>query len=349
MSARYGPERKATLSQAYRFLWVPSDGFPSSAPTVTFQFSAGDVAVALAAVRAADVVSSLNDDRRRLTLATGSNAADLQGVIGDYSGECWLDGPGVSVPVRVLRLVSDAVGGSVVELADALPHSVTIVTTTRLRWNVYQGALTSVQVGATVQRFVRWSLPWTRTQGSSSTTQTQVEHGILHVVRTPFDTGLTDQDLRSLVPDVGRMVPGGQGTWFPQREAAFVELVEWLRAGAPSGLYEDQAPGDLFRAVHACLTGAYVFDGLAAEGKPGAAEVAARLRTTARERFDRILPRVSWWDVDADGVVDSGETDYAAAGLGGLFRSNVTDPGLFDDDTAGEEVVYDRIGLGDDR
>ncbi len=325
MSRPLGPDRKAAIGYAYRFLWTAADGYPSAAPTATFQFSAGNVAAALAAVRPADTVTAIGNDRRQITISTaGTQAASIIGLLGDYSGDAWLVGPGVSMPVRVMRLVSDTAGAAVLELADPLPHTVAVIATTSLRWLLYQGTIASGDVGAAVQRGVRWSIPWTRTQGAADTTSATLDQGLLHVVRTPFATGLTDQGLRAHVADLGRMISGGEAGWYAQREAGGVELCEWVRDVAPDGGYEDLVPGESLRAVHALLTVAQIFDGMAAEGKPNAAEIATDRRAKARERFDRIARKWTWYDADANGAVSPGELDVeqgvtAAGAVASLF------------------------------
>lgn len=344
---RLGPERKFPVSQDATFLFAFADGYPSAAPTLSVAFTV-PWSGALAAVRAADTVSAFGNDRVSITISTaGTQAATIPGIPGDFAGEAWLVGPGVSCPVQVKRLVSDASGAGVLELASPLPDTAAYIATTTLRWTLYYVTIPAATIGASVQRFVRWSLPWTRTQGSSATAEIRTEFGILHVVRNPFDTGLTDAELRTYVPGIDPF--SEQQSWHAQREAAHDELVEWLRAGLAADQYEDQAPGAMFRAVHALLTAALIFDGFDGQGRQGAAADAVRCREQAKSRFDRIMSRLTFLDLDADGVVDTGETDIMQQGLGGLAVSSATDSSLVTNDDPDDATVLDLVGIQDAR
>lgn len=327
--SRLGPRRKAVVGQAHRFFWQPADGYPDVAPTLTVRFAAADVAVVLAAVRASDPITAVAADRRQLTTSSGTLGAALRGLISDYGGQAWLDGAGdFQAPVRVLRLISTAANSSVLELAEPLPHGVNVVGTWALRWNLWSGQIAAGDVGAAVQRGVRWSIPWTRRQGTDLPGEVVQDQGFLDIVRSPFATGLTDVRLETLVPGLARMVPGGQSSWAPQRDMALEELEAILAERLPATRYPDQLLGPQCQLAHALLTAAMVLRGHAALGTDRAAAALAYSEQADAE-IERILRRPTWIDLDEDGVVDAGETDIdqtAAADLvGGFFGGEDSD------------------------
>ena len=61
--------------------------------------------------------------------------------------------------------------------------------------------------------------------------------------------------------------------------------------------------------------------------------------------------RVTWIDLDGDGVVDDGETGVRATGLGEIVRAHVFDSALFDDNDEDDldPIPFDRVRAGEPR
>ena len=311
------------------------------------QFSAATVTTALAQVRTTDTVAVVSTDRRQLTVTASTIITGARGLINDFGGAAWLDlGAYFQGPVRILRGVS----ASVVELAEPLPHSVPTTAAGSLRWNLWSCQLTAAQVGATVQRNVRWSITWTPTQGGDLPADPVTEQGFIHVVRTPFNTGLTDDGIAALIPEFPSMVPRRQGSYAPQRWVAQQEIEAMLRLKVPSGRTEDQALGEQFVQVHALLTAAVVLEGHASVGIDRSTQ-AAEFRQRAWVRFGEAMQLVTWIDLDGDGVVDDGETGVRATGLGEIVRAHVFDSALFDDNDEDDldPIPFDRVRAGEPR
>lgn len=338
MSAHLGPDRKATAGKSYRFFFVPTDGYPSAAPQIAVQFAAGTFSAALTPLRAAaDKVTAISTDRRQLTI---DNEAALtlttRGLMGDQGGAAWLDNEGVfQGPVKILRVVTPTAGSGVVELAAPMSHAgAASGSNPLLRWNLWHAQVTIADL---VERDVRWSVTYTPKAGTDLPSDETVDQGLLHVVRTPFRTGLDDELLYALIPLLRKLPPGAQEGFGPQRWIAGTELVEQLRQLLPTGIYEDNCPGERFRLAHALFTAAVILGGRA----DGQAEADA-FRTRAEAELKRVIANRMWIDLDSDGVVDAGETAVQIAGLGGLFASYHTS-------TAFDDCTFDRTAVGDDR
>jgi len=318
-------ERKAVAGADHVFTWRPSDGYPSTAPTLTVRWATPQ-AYATTPVRAADTVTAYDHANARLTITVGGAIAGaVRGILPAF-GEAWLDGgPDFQGPVRVVELVSDGPPSAVLQLAEPLPRAVDVDGTWTLRYLTHKATLTAAHVGTARLRSVLWTMPYTRATGTDAPTLECVDRGVVHVVPAEFATGLTDEDLYALVPGWSRLVPERQSSWAEQRDAALLELAARLRPKLPAGRYEDDTIGGQWREVHALLTAATVRRGHALLGYEGAAEDAATLVEQAEAALARVLARVTWLDLDDDGLIDTGETDAVASlSSAGVLRSHVT-------------------------
>ena len=115
--SRFGPERRIPTDLDHRFLWRSRDGYPDAAPTLSVEWPTQTRTYAMTALRAPDVIVSVSDGGREITIECASQpGADLRGLIEELGGYIHIDG-GASYqgPNRVMELVSqtDPVDGVV--------------------------------------------------------------------------------------------------------------------------------------------------------------------------------------------------------------------------------------------
>jgi hypothetical protein len=315
----------------FTFFWtapVPLNGDP----TITVRHpTAGDITPAVTQLRADATISAVAADRKTLTVGDIS-AGNWQGLQGDVYGHAFvlLDRHGW-YPVRV----SDITASTTVVLAEPLPASYTAGTADTLQWATWYCTYASATVTASASSTpIPFTVAYTHLPGNDITTALGRQEGLLYVVRQPFDTGLDEDGLLAIVPGFAQIRPGRQTSYAPQMDAAKRMLVRWIRRhlkeqGADQPI-EHAVNGGAFLEVHAFLTVASYLDGLAAMGATDRFDIAAGYRERARDLFDDIMACIPWVDLDADGVVDSGEVDLevgltATVGVDSLFDGGDSD------------------------
>lgn len=319
----YDGEIKATVGRDHVVWFWPNEPLNISAetPAMTVTLSSGDVTPSVTQVGGTTAISSIANDRRSLTLAS-SIGSTYQGVKGDEAGFAWVqdDGGAGTFPVKV-----QSFSGTTARLAEALPRDVTLVDA-NLAWYAYYATLSSATVTASVDRNIKWVWTYTAQHGEDMPNEPRSLRGVLHVVRQPFATDLTDELLYSVVPGFSQMVPRRQESWMPQRELGKRWIVRQIRKRC---FIEDRFQGREFLDVHALITAHYILNGLAAMGVDRTEEAALML-DRAVEELENILEKPNWYDEDDDGEVDPGEEDQILAGpkasnFGSLFDGTDSD------------------------
>lgn len=344
--ARLSQHRKAAIGGDLVFFWLCPDGCPDpnkAAPSLTLTLAAGGTQTyAMTAVASSVKVTSVEDDLKTLNVdETAANLhAALSGALSEEAGLWWYDGEGaMQAPVRLLRvLASDAPGQ--IELADPLPHAVDVSGEHRIRARLYRATVPSADLGATAARNLLWTVTYYPYFGADLPTTRAVDQGLLDVVRAPFATGLDDARLFAYAPGLSAAVPQTQQSWEPQRAVAEDELVAMIRERLAAADCEDDLLGEQFRRCHALLTAAVILDGLAAQGYDRA-DLAVAFRERATACVDQAFKRLTWYDMNRDGAVDSGETAV----------SRMSSAPLLSDVTAStwDEAAIDRIAVHEDR
>lgn len=327
--------RRYTAGETANFIWTPpaADGYASAA-NVVVAFASGDVTASLSA-RAADTITAISSDRRRITIETDDGTPGLDGLVPVPAFV--EDGLGAQVPVRVLRAVSETAPGGVgdpytvvVELSEPLPHDVSMLGS--LRWQVWSA---SVAMPSTKQGPVRWRVSWSGTIGGQAAPDTMVDDGVLYVVRAPFSTGLDSQTLIASSPVLLSRMPAGQSSWAPQIALALDTLVTRINARLLDGKSVNDLTGGQFRNAHAMETRLFVLQGLAEAGL-GRADAMDAVERALTQELDRIFGAgVAWLDADGDGVVDDGETNTQPGRV--TLRSHVGNSALMDTSLADAE------------
>jgi hypothetical protein len=302
---RYQAGRAAT------FAWrSPACTLESVTPSLVVTFAAGAQTLSMTRLRANASVTAIDDARRVLTVSSISSVEGHAGA----DGQAWLRT--VEGGIFSVRVVSIDDSAETVTLAEALPRNVDVAGST-LTWATWVAPLLSGWMVA--QRDVPWSVTWQETRGDDAYAPTRRDEGLLQIVRQPFDTQLSEQDLRSLYSWVheNRREQGVQAAI----DATLEELAIELRAELQQrGLDENDVNGEPFRLAHAAKAAAHIADAI----KPGMAEAllakAARLTRSAMQSM--------WVDANRDGAVDSGERDrlYGAVRrrVGGSFSAATT-------------------------
>jgi hypothetical protein len=302
--------RKLTLGLAHRWRWWPPDGVVASDPTLSVAWPAGATTYTLGLAREPDTVTSISADRRVLTVTWGASGSAVVLASPDAPAAAMLVGIGtVEAAVRVVRAVTSAGGVGTVELAEPLPHPVTVsASPLTLHWHERSVLIPSVDMPAVPTRGIRWTVDYSAAvQGI--TVDYRRDRDVLHVVAMAFATHLSDADVLATFPDL-RSRPQGSGSWRAQREASHDDLVALVRHRIAPRV-EDVLPGGAFRRAHAYLTAAAIVEGTSAGGADRT-DLAAYYRAQAVAHIDAQLALVDWSDVDGDGVVDAGETGVGA-------------------------------------
>lgn len=292
--------RKLRTGSTALFRWeAPSP--VAEAPVLTVQAGADVVAgvPALAVAVAPGTVDTISADRRRLTLVAPLVGTTARAA-GPEWGEAHLVTPAGGVfAVRVGAISDDA---DVVTLADPLPRSVDPTGAT-LAWASWWTTFTADDVTAGARRDIRWTVTARPLHaGSAGAEATEDQHfGRIAVVDRPFSTGVTTGDLARRFPDLASTVAGRDNSRAGILDAALDRLALDLRPHLrPHGLWEDDIDGEALALAHGTLAAAWILD----RTEP---ERADRLRKDYAEALDQGL-RAIWADLDADGVIDDGET-----------------------------------------
>lgn len=302
---------------------------PSSDPDLVVRSQGGPFAYTLAAVHASATVTAIASDRRTLTISTILGGG---GMMGDKGGTAILQGEDIGdVPVLV-TLIS---GGDTVLLAEPLPNNIDITTTTAtLAWTSYTATIGD-DVSLVIQK-APFTISWTSQWGGSTSDYPAENYrveGIAYVVRQPFETGVTDRDIRNLVPGLATQVPGSQSSWEPQIQVAERQLIRWLRRDlAQYQVTEDACNGAAFAEIHANLVVAAILADQTANGADRA-EARDYYAKLARDEYAAVMASIPWLDLDGDGNIDDGETGAKAQGLKSSWASGFFTSSGFDSST----------------
>lgn len=291
--------REFVCGQSSIFRWTPPDGWSRAESATLALYLASGVTSAAMTGRAADSLTAISADRRRLTLTWDTDAPVPDEMVTSWSA--WVDdGAGAQLPVRILRLVSDSGASGVVELAEPLPH--TIGTGGDVYIQTWQRQFSAPASPETVRYRVTWAQSL---QGGVS--RTVVDEGVCYMVRALFATGLTHQAFLSHSPFLAAELPPGSSSWAPQIQVALDALMVELRKRLPSGVDVSAVRGGQFLEAHAVCTEMVILRAIHAAGRdraPQLEEARRRLAEILDALFDAGL---DWVDVDGDGVLDASE------------------------------------------
>lgn len=343
------PARKLAIGLAHVFHWTNADGLLPANPLLAVDWPTGALSYPLTLSRQVDSVTAISADRRTLTATWGASGSPTAAISGDQPAAVVLQAIGiVGASLRVVRVVSnDGITGTL-ELAEPVPHHVTLLPV-NLHWLQFTALIPSVDLPATPTRNIRWTVDYeVRDAFSIETLQYLRDRDVLHVVAMAFATGLTDAQLLEVVPDL-KARPSGQGSWRAQREAALDELIGILRKRIAPRV-EDVLPGRAFANAHAYLTAARILDGRLSAG-PDLTTQATYLRGLAVEMVEQQLALIDWQDLNINGEVDSGETGAGARTSAVLssIASTYTMPSAIDYVDDGAPFPVQRVRITDDR
>lgn len=328
--------RRYAAGSDFTFLWCPpfASAYATTA-SLTIGYAAGADTAALTQ-RAADEIASISTDRKRITLATTATDFALPGVLPVPAMVVY--GPSSQVPVRVLRMVSQTEEAFIVELSEPLPHA--IATGGAVVWQVWQATMTAP---AAVQGPVRWSVEWESVADGLVIDGSDVDEGLLYIVRAPFSTGLTSARLVASSPWLAQHIPPGQSSWAPQIEIALDTLIQRVVAILPEGRTIQDVSGGQFRNAHAMETRLLVMRGLQEAGANRRDQIDQLERDITAE-LDRIAKAgVEWVDVNGNGAVDAGETGVMPGRVTmRAFTENATIIDVSDSDAV-ERRAYTRF------
>lgn len=283
------------------FRWVaPEPVAVDSTPTLTVD-GPDDESVAgfnpLAVVVAPGTVSSISDDRRRLTL-TAAIVGDRARAAGEVWGQAFLISPasGVFTDIRVTEISPD---GETITI-DGLPRHVD-VTGARIEWASWWARFTAADVAATPRRDLTWTVTYTPLHAGTADEQGESwEDGRLIVAIRPFDTRVTDRHINARHNDLANQKAGRDNSRSSVIAAARDELALMITPHiAPKGLHLDQLDGRAFAPAHIDLAAALIV----ARQEP---DRAADLRERAASLVE-LAVQCAWHDNDADGEIDAGE------------------------------------------
>lgn len=337
--------RTCTIGSDYDFVWTPPGGaIVDTAADVTLVVSwpGGAQTYDLALDRAADVVTAVSDDRRRLTV-TYSAAPAAFGSVPEPA--VLTDGAQAQIPVSVTRHEVIGALSGYVHLGAALPTRVALTAAARLHYVRRTVKLDAAHIGTAPTKAVRWRVTYSPVTNGVAGQETY-DSGVLVIARIPFATGLTDQDVSRYWPSLGAVATGLPG-WEYARELALADLRDRIvAAGVLRGASVDQLSGTQFRRVHGLLTARHILLDR---------HVAGRDQTAALDRLDAdidvamkaALASLLWLDSDGDGTVDSSETQVA--GYVSITSCGTSDLSMVDITEADEPVTLTRGSLGDDR
>jgi hypothetical protein len=283
------------------FHWIaPEPVAVDSTPTLTVDGPDDESVVGfdpLAVVVAPGTVSSISDDRRRLTL-TAAIVGDRARAAGEKWGAAFLVSPaaGTFTDIRVTEI---SPAGTVITI-DGLPRHVD-VTGARIEWASWWTRFTSGDVAAEARRDLTWTVTYTPLHAGTADEQGEAwEDGRLIVATRPFDTRVTDRDIAGRHHDLASTKAGRDNSRSSVIAAARDELALLIVPHiAPRGLHLDQLDGRAFAPAHIDLAAALIV----ARQEP---DRAAELRERAASLVEMAV-QCAWHDLDSDGEIDAGE------------------------------------------
>ena len=332
--------RPAVFKWRPPYLPDPSNGVAD--PSITIQANGLSQTVQMSAGMTPATIDSITDAHR--LRSAGFVAANLNGLTSDVGGQFWLNlDSGGQYPVRVSHF-DEATNDFV--LAAPLPRTVPAAASGQLHHNVWSAtfnAFGGAAIASDVDRSGVWSIDWQTDadlSGNNAPGRFHTDRGLLRVVRSIFNTGLTSDELITFAPGLANTMPGGRDSWQPMIEA--VDVIGFIEDRLPTDRFADMLLGTAFKTCHSYLTLAHIVDMGFAVGVNDS-EV---LRAQAADACDRALRRAAWIDVDDDGVIDAGELNIDSTKLTGLTKSSAVDTlAAFD---AGKRKRY-TLNDNDDR
>ncbi len=183
----------------------------------------------------------------------------------NYSAAFLVTGEGASYPVRVLR-----VDGTAIQLAAPLHNNAPLTLASTLQFALWNAPFTPADVTASsTYRGVEYSVAYTPEIPGAVTAET----GILRVVRTPFETGLTTHILQDWFSNLP-VVPHEQQGWANQIELTYLELLSMVDSeveernatfadnGQKVTAHDVESMNEALLTVHAHMTAAEIYAGI---------------------------------------------------------------------------------------
>lgn len=251
-------------------------------------------------------VSAIAANLQTVTLS-GALAATAGTASVDH-GDAHMQSDDGYVDVQVARI-----DGTEVILADPLQRPLDVTAGVSLTPAWYSVTLTSADVTAAVARGVVWRVTWAPSLAgpTAASVTSSLDEGVLDVVRRPFGTGLSTEDVVSVLDPGGSRVPHRSQGYGPAIRLAEEELLATLRADLPSGLDEHDVDGGRLRPVHLYITAAVLTRDLDTQQRYR--DIAASIYARARETL--------WQDANRDGLAQDSERLRAQALVGGTFTA----------------------------
>lgn len=301
------------------FQWEPSElPDPTSAVSVTF-YANGTQLTANLEASASRAVTGIPD---RFRVSLGELGADsFAGLVGSAGAGGWflhLSGFG-QFPVRVSHF--DDASDELI-LAEALPVGIPSAATGTIYHNSWRYV---VPAGAAITQAVdrsgyyRINYQVDDDPGQTNTSvRLKSQRGRLRVVLARFDTGLSSNELQTLVPQLEATRPASREGWQPYIDRH--DILGDLEAMLPADRFADQVIGEQFRRAHALGVAASLAEiGFAPNVDP------ERMREAYQRELEKQVSRLHWIDVDDDGLIDQGEAAVNNQSLVSLTVSSNND------------------------
>ena len=303
------------IGQAETFRWSPPYlPDPTAAHTVSFYANGVSVTKTLSAKVSRTVVSV--PDRFRIKL-NATDTGDLAGEVGEPGGLYWLHLFGFGQhQIRVSHL--DDANDELI-LSEALPAGVPVDASGTIYHNDWRATLAADELGASIDRSAYYLINYVIDDAPLHDigTRTKTERGRVRVVRASFETGLSSNELLTLVPQLEATRPANREGWQPYIER--YDIIGDIEALLPSNRLADMALGEQFRRAHALLVAASLAEiGYAPNVDP------EKMRAAAEAELKRQIARIHWLDVNDDGVIDEGEKLVNPERLVSITRSSNT-------------------------
>ena len=289
-----------------------------STPTLSLAHpDAVTAAPVLVPIVAEGTVTAIDRYKQELTLSApiaGDNG--VQGALGEAFFITAEDG---EYSVRVKRL-----DGTQVILAEPLPTLPSMTTNATLQFRRWSTVLTLAAVTGTESRNWVSTVSYVSQFGADTPLAPLTDKSLLHVVLTPFATGLTSETLMEWFPDLSELVPGRQGSYRSQIKHALSLIVATIRKKMRANecsKFEDDVSGGTLQQCHAYLVASLIYQLRDAE-----------LSALLLERYEMILDESLasiWVDCNGDGIVDDGENPgqvSSSIDTSNYFATNAPDP-----------------------
>tara|TARA_B100001175_G_scaffold311876_1_gene316976 strand:+ start:2564 stop:3403 length:840 start_codon:yes stop_codon:yes gene_type:complete len=240
---------------------------------------------------------------------------DVAGEVGEPGGLYWLHLFGFGqFQVRISHL--DDTSNQLI-LSEPLPVGIPSDASGTLYHNDWRATLSSDELGTAIDRSGYYLINYTIDDAPLHDigTRTKTERGRLRVVRASFETGLSSNDLLTLVPQLEATRPANREGWQPYIER--YDIIGEIEALLPSNRFADMALGEQFRRAHALFVAASLAEiGYAPNVDP------EKMRTAADAELRRQLSRIHWLDLDNDAAVDDAEKLLNSERLVAITRSS---------------------------